>query len=485
MPEYLVIPLDQIDVNLLNPRADTGDVRGLAASIKENGLLQPPAVVPSPSGHDRYLLKYGHRRLAAIRLAGWTEMPAAVFASEAEAEQLIGMLAENLHREDLTSADEAAGFAQLVAFGVAPKDIARRTGRSVERVSTAVAATQLPAAVGDQVLAGRLTLEDAAALAEFEDDSAAHGRLLARAGDGEQALRYAIATERRRRETAENKSKTRQALRDANVTVTSKPAQFPWTSVAQPLRHLADLAGEPISAEQHASCAGHAAFVDDTGEAVYVCQHPKEFGHKVTNPSYQHLSPEEAARREADALAEAALAEALHVATEVRRQHLRDLLTRKRPPAGAVRDSLRALGAAGLGQQLDLELVLSIAGFEPAEETDLEAAWQQLVDRTTDARQPALALALAAALGEANLETYAWPYRFDPKLAVWWLDWVAAHGYELAAEEQDLRDRAVQAMAARRSGGSAEEGDTTTEEQQPDWPADEPVAEDDAGAVAD
>jgi ParB family chromosome partitioning protein len=54
------------------------------------------------------------------------------------------MLAENLHRADLTPVEEADGYAQLAAFDWTPERIAKRTGRKVERVRHGLAAAALP-----------------------------------------------------------------------------------------------------------------------------------------------------------------------------------------------------------------------------------------------------------------------------------------------------------------------------------------------------
>jgi hypothetical protein len=49
----------------------------------------------------------------------------------------------------------------------------------------------------------------------------------------------------------------------------------------------------------HATCPGHAAFIDTGGDATYICQHPKEWGHQV-HGYYNHLSQAEAAPKEAE-----------------------------------------------------------------------------------------------------------------------------------------------------------------------------------------
>ena len=61
-----------------------------------------------------------------------------------DAEQLVGMLAENLHRADLTAVEEAEGYAQLAAFDWTPEQIATKTGRKAERVRQGLAVAKLP-----------------------------------------------------------------------------------------------------------------------------------------------------------------------------------------------------------------------------------------------------------------------------------------------------------------------------------------------------
>jgi len=60
--------IDQIQVGF-RYRKDLGNLRTLAESIEEVGLLHP--VVVTPEGR----LVAGQRRLEACRMLGWTEVP--------------------------------------------------------------------------------------------------------------------------------------------------------------------------------------------------------------------------------------------------------------------------------------------------------------------------------------------------------------------------------------------------------------------------
>ena len=61
------IPVDDIRDNPRNfyPTPDPQTLRALADSIRANGLLEPPTVVPA--GDGTYRLISGHSRMAAIR----------------------------------------------------------------------------------------------------------------------------------------------------------------------------------------------------------------------------------------------------------------------------------------------------------------------------------------------------------------------------------------------------------------------------------
>src|ERR1700704_3796037 len=63
--------IDQIEIGY-RPRKGPGDLRNLAESIGEVGLLHP--VVVTPEGR----LIAGQRRLEACRLLGWSDVPVTV-----------------------------------------------------------------------------------------------------------------------------------------------------------------------------------------------------------------------------------------------------------------------------------------------------------------------------------------------------------------------------------------------------------------------
>jgi len=71
------IDIDRIKTNPVQPRLklDESRLEELAASIRENGILQPVLVRPT---RDGYQLVAGERRLAAAQRAGLLRIPAVV-----------------------------------------------------------------------------------------------------------------------------------------------------------------------------------------------------------------------------------------------------------------------------------------------------------------------------------------------------------------------------------------------------------------------
>src|SRR3984893_17287937 len=121
--------IDQIQVGF-RYRKDLGDLRGLAESIREVGLLHP--VVVTPEGR----LIAGQRRLEACRLLGWGDVPVTVVDLNQAAR---GEAHENFVRKDLLPSE-------IVALKRAIEPLERREAR--ERQGSRVDLCH-PATVGE------------------------------------------------------------------------------------------------------------------------------------------------------------------------------------------------------------------------------------------------------------------------------------------------------------------------------------------------
>jgi ParB family chromosome partitioning protein len=211
--------------NPRNPRTDLGDLDELTASIRKGGVLEPLIVAPSQVGG--HMVLFGHRRREAAIAAELAAVPCIVRAdyTAKDAEQVADMLAENLHRADLTPVEEADGYAQLAAFDWTAEQIATRVGRKTERVRHGLAVAGLPDRVRPKVAMGEWTLEQAAAVEEFADDEQAVARLVKVTGP---YLHFALADERAKRDRKIRSAETQPRLADDGVRVITKPKTFPW-----------------------------------------------------------------------------------------------------------------------------------------------------------------------------------------------------------------------------------------------------------------
>jgi ParB family transcriptional regulator, chromosome partitioning protein len=177
--ELRELAVDSISPNPKQPRRDFDQdaLEGLAASLGEQGVLQPILVRPRHGGG--FELVAGERRWRAARLAGLRTIPALV-RDRADAASLEVALIENMAREDLTPIEEARACAALVEeLGLTRKEVGRRVGRSRVAVSNLVRLLDLPDEVVELLQQGTLSEGHGRALLLAED----HGsrRRLARA----------------------------------------------------------------------------------------------------------------------------------------------------------------------------------------------------------------------------------------------------------------------------------------------------------------
>lgn len=169
--EVVRIPLESVRAGPHQPRQDFDEARlaELAASIKENGLLQPIVVRPSPLGYE---IVAGERRARAARLAGLLEIPALI-RQYSDDESLILSLVENVQRDDLNPIDKALAYRRLTShLKVTQGEVARKLGLDASSVSNMIRLLDLPEEIQELVRRGALSMGHARALLSFDDDVA-------------------------------------------------------------------------------------------------------------------------------------------------------------------------------------------------------------------------------------------------------------------------------------------------------------------------
>jgi ParB family transcriptional regulator, chromosome partitioning protein len=206
------VPVGSVHPNPFQPRREfkEDELADLAASIRENGLLQPIVVRPAGNrrGAERWELVAGERRWRAVTRLGWKQVPAIV--REVDDQTLLVLaLVENLQRSALSALEEAEGYQQLVSeFGLSQQEVAEVVGRDRSTVANTLRLLQLPASVRRLVEAGELTAGHARALLGVGDalkmadlaKSAADERWSVR--ETEERVRKAASGRRSRRKVA-------------------------------------------------------------------------------------------------------------------------------------------------------------------------------------------------------------------------------------------------------------------------------------------
>lgn len=159
------IPIGELDPNPDQPRQtfDETTIAQLAASIQDQGFLQPLLVAPTPGG--RYRIVAGERRYRAGRKAGVDTIPCIVRDLDVTQQMEIALI-ENLQREDLNPMEAARGIDALkTQCGYTQEKIAARLGMSRPAVANMLRLLTLPDEVTEMVRDGLLTAGHARVLA--------------------------------------------------------------------------------------------------------------------------------------------------------------------------------------------------------------------------------------------------------------------------------------------------------------------------------
>jgi len=159
-----------VDVNVRKDAALTAD---FVASIKEHGVMEPVIAHRKDDGTVHVLM--GQRRTRAAVEAGRPLIPVMIIESPEEAERIVTQVVENIQRAELTEADEADAYHQLSLIGVSAAAIAKKTGRPRTAVESALKAKSSDA--GAAALGKGWSIEEALVMAEFEGNEEASREL--------------------------------------------------------------------------------------------------------------------------------------------------------------------------------------------------------------------------------------------------------------------------------------------------------------------
>jgi ParB family chromosome partitioning protein len=351
-----------------------------------------------------------------------------------------------------------------------------------------------------------LTLWQAAVLAEFEGDEAALTALYQAARDRPSQFDHTAAQLRATRAEREAKAAFTAGLEAQGTAIYSEQPYVPWT---KDLANLRDGDGNKISPEGHATCPGRAVTItydwdwaegaeaafraahgvaedeempdfeftsdEEAREAgfvptwqirQYLCTDPQQYGHTNVHgtpsgtPTQEQKTAEdeaaEAARKTEERRRVRRRNTEWRAATDTRTSHLKALLGRKAPPAGALKLTVEAIARgetqpmmSSRGHQTACELLGLTGNGAATGHRDLLLAE---LGRANDKRAQVIALAMVLGAAEHGVrdphtwqsaEDNYWAYSGVP-LASRYLAWLGEHtDYALSEIEAEVAAKAT------------------------------------------
>jgi len=362
----VVVQLDpgQVAQHPENIRDASRGIKELTASVAEVGVLVPLIVVPVAlvPGYDwpdtvTHVAVDGNRRQAAAAAAGLS-LPCIVRADLATAKATARTMAvTGLVRDGLTATEEAHAVATLFDAKMSGAAIGRAIGRSTAQVKTARRAAQVTADIAAQAADYPLTLDQLAVLADHQDNPADVAALLDAAPRGRMDHVVAQLAARRAENAAISAAVGPVCVELATRSITVLEDE-PNTYAPGGARSVEDLTiddgnGDQVqlTAESHAACPGHAAYVaaeyypadpdDDQPEEVEVsvlsvCLDPAQFGHTSRRWADRHHTPRpgdtvvEPAEGDTASDAAARLARKQEADAEAKKAERRELIARNK-----------------------------------------------------------------------------------------------------------------------------------------------------------
>ena len=168
--QTLELRINDVARSPYQPRRDfrEEELKGLAESLKNNGLVQPPTVRRLPNG--KYELIAGERRMRAAQLAGWSKIRVTVVEADDQTAAVM-TTTENINREDLNPIEEAVSYKTLQdKFNLTQQEVAEKVGKGRATVANATRLLELPEEVKALISANLLSVGHAKVLLSVEDE---------------------------------------------------------------------------------------------------------------------------------------------------------------------------------------------------------------------------------------------------------------------------------------------------------------------------
>lgn len=249
--------LNPNDLDIDHNVRDHPDIdRDFLASIKEHGVLQPILAVRAPDGQIR--VRAGQRRTLAARQANLATVPVYITTDNTntdkarDAARIAEQIVENDHRAALTESQRAKGIQQLLLHGVTPTKVAKAL--SIRKEVVEAAATIAESAPALEALdTTQLTIEQAASLAEFNNDPDSLHYLQTAANPGE--FDHRLSELRQQARSAAERAAAAEPLRQQGYTILDQRPSYYDSLARSSLVRLFTPQGEPADQDESITSA--------------------------------------------------------------------------------------------------------------------------------------------------------------------------------------------------------------------------------------
>lgn len=165
------IDIDRLSPSPFQPRTkfDEAELKELAQSIRETGILQPIIAVPAGMGYN---IVIGERRWRAAQKAGLKKVPV-IIRSLSKEKQMEASIIENLQRTDLNPIEIARSLRGWIeVMGFSQEEVADKVGKDRASVANILRLLNLPDAVQNMLLQEKISMGHARAILGIEDPKA-------------------------------------------------------------------------------------------------------------------------------------------------------------------------------------------------------------------------------------------------------------------------------------------------------------------------
>jgi len=158
------IDISKIYPNKKQPRKnfDEKEIKELAESIKNQGLIQP--IVVRETSSNSYEIIAGERRWRACQLAGLHSVNCVVMSVDDKSVYELALI-ENIQRENLNVIEEAKAYKNLIELNsIKNEELSKKIGKSSSHISNLIRILDLDGEIHQMIIDGKISMGHARAL---------------------------------------------------------------------------------------------------------------------------------------------------------------------------------------------------------------------------------------------------------------------------------------------------------------------------------